>query len=77
MKTLKYTGLSPVNNIYGDWTHGTIKRVPDDAVLGAGFEVLEVPAPAQYAPTQRKVTRRRMRPELQDKLERDNQELRD
>lgn len=36
---VKYLGLEPVNNVFGDWMHGDIKEIPDGyPVFWPGFE---------------------------------------
>lgn len=64
---LKYTGLAPITNKFGDWKHGDVKEVPDGTIL-IGFEAVESEAPREW-------TRRVVREELQDKMERDNLEI--
>lgn len=38
---IKYTGLTPVTNIYGDWKPGEIKNVEKDISGLMGFEKVE------------------------------------
>jgi hypothetical protein len=71
---LKYTGLTPITNLYGDWKPGEIKEVPQDANLV--FDFIRVDE-HQQSPIKAKVkiTRKIRRQELADKMERDNKQI--
>jgi|WetSurMetagenome_2_1015567.scaffolds.fasta_scaffold02369_11 hypothetical protein len=75
---LKYIGIAPINNRFGSWENGTIREVPDGTQL-CGFEAVdETPkAVSEFPADIKKVTRRRLREDLQDKMERDSYGLRD
>lgn len=75
MRRIRWTGLTPVHNIFGDWQPGEVKLIFDGTVM-PGFEDLDKPAVTPPA-LMKKFRRRRMREELQDKFERDNLEDRD
>jgi hypothetical protein len=73
---LKYIGIAPITNIYGDWENGTIREVPDGINL-AGFEKIETKPLTPPPSASRKFTRRIMREELKDKFERDNYQIKE
>jgi hypothetical protein len=76
---LKYIGLTPATNIFGDWQPGEIKNVPDGTVL-PGFkdvDILEDKIGKKPLMQSKKWGQRKVREDLRDKMERDSQETRD
>lgn len=74
---IEYTGLAPVENIYGPWTKGTVRIVPSDCGLDrqVGFRRVDI-GPSNFA-KKTKWKRRQRHEKLQDKLERENLETRE
>ena len=64
---MKYNGLAPITNIYGDWKNGDVKEIPDGVNL-IGFEKVTEQKP-ETTFKKRKWTRKE---KLSDKMERKN-----
>lgn len=62
---LKYIGLAPITNKFGDWVNGDVKNVPDDTKL-IGFEVVEINKPKKTK------KRRYIKENYPNKMETDN-----
>jgi hypothetical protein len=71
---IKWNGITPVNNIFGEWQPGQIKEVPEIIII-PGFQIVSE-TPVENIP-KRKLTRRKMREDLNNKFERDNLETRE
>jgi len=69
---LKYNGIEPVNNIFGNWEKGDIKEVPDGTKLIGFDEVKPEAAPnMQPKPIPKQMRKRKVKREkLKDKAER-------
>lgn len=71
---IKYIGLSPITNIYGNWNKDDIKEVPEEIAaswLYAGLPFCVIKDEKVFKP--KKIFKRPVRrQELQDKMDRDN-----
>jgi hypothetical protein len=70
MKKIKWTGLTPVSNVFGSWFPGEIKLIPDEVNLDKRFKEIkdEIIEKKNYR-------KRRYRENISDKMERDNFDL--